>query len=492
MNDLAPWLSAVFDNTLFYLGSWLLTYLVHSTLILLAAWLISRLVRFSSKSTHELLWKTALVAGIFTSTIQLLSGIEPSSGRHELVAPPSISATREIESADSLRVDLQHSLRNISFPSPVKQNISESSDLIQTSAQFAFRYVNSQQHGDRRVIRRTTRALFLECRDSSNWASSGSILENDSLKLGSILTNIESDHNQTGLLNLNFLLKAGVGLWLAIAFLLLMRLYLTRQNLMALVDQRAPVENETLQNFLTGLISATGHRWPVRLTHCDSIASPIVLTHHEICLPTRALSELASEEQKTMLAHEVAHIIRRDARWLKICAFFDHFLFFQPLNRLARRRIQESAEFLCDDWAIRKTNKNLPLARCLAQVATWINHQPRPVYHSAMSSEGRLLQSRVERILHHQNHRTISPIIPGILWSLLFSLTIYCAPAFALVPSSAHVYIYEFIGEDEAPQPPAFWIQGMQKSQKKYQFSVRKSAKSPPGSQISVDFTMTP
>ncbi len=46
-------------------------------------------------------------------------------------------------------------------------------------------------------------------------------------------------------------------------------------------------------------------------------------------------------------------------------------LFFQPLNRLARARLCDSAEFLCDEWAVQHTQSPLALARCLSVVASW-------------------------------------------------------------------------------------------------------------------------
>ena len=50
--------------------AWLLTYLVHSTLILLATWAITSRRRMSD-TTRDLFWKTALVGGLVTATVQL-------------------------------------------------------------------------------------------------------------------------------------------------------------------------------------------------------------------------------------------------------------------------------------------------------------------------------------------------------------------------------------------------------------------------------------
>jgi beta-lactamase regulating signal transducer with metallopeptidase domain len=76
------------------------------------------------------------------------------------------------------------------------------------------------------------------------------------------------------------------------------------------------------------------------------------------------LLELEPEEQDSMLAHEVAHLVRRDPQWLVLARAVEMVFFFQPLNRLARRRIQEVAEYLCDDWAVARTRRPVMLAKC--------------------------------------------------------------------------------------------------------------------------------
>ena len=59
-----------------------------------------------------------------------------------------------------------------------------------------------------------------------------------------------------------------------------------------------------------------------------------------------------------MLAHEVAHLVRRDPHWLVAARVIETVLFVQPLNRLARLRLQEVAEYLSDDWAMARTSRS--------------------------------------------------------------------------------------------------------------------------------------
>jgi beta-lactamase regulating signal transducer with metallopeptidase domain len=126
----------------------------------------------------------------------------------------------------------------------------------------------------------------------------------------------------------------------------------------------------------------------------------VALATGEVCLPRRALVELDTAEQESMLAHEIAHVVRRDPQWLIAARVIEAVLFVQPLNALARRRMQAVAEFLCDDWAVQRTRQPVMLAKCLAAVAEWVGRAPRLHAMSAMvESGGSPLVQRVRRIL---------------------------------------------------------------------------------------------
>src|SRR5205085_4362095 len=93
---------------------------------------------------------------------------------------------------------------------------------------------------------------------------------------------------------------------------------------------------------------------------------------------------------------------RRDPLWLLASCLIERVFFFQPLNRIARRRIQESAEYLCDDWAARRSGSGLTLAKCLVKVAEWIDTTPEPVPVSGMAEMRSHFVSRIHRLI--SNH----------------------------------------------------------------------------------------
>ena len=176
--------------------------------------------------------------------------------------------------------------------------------------------------------------------------------------------------------------------------------YLARRLILVgrLADRRA-VRDGPLAATLAELRLTTGYRRRVHLTMARTISSPVALGLSEICVPELALSELGLEQQRSMLAHELAHLARRDSLWLSGASLIERFFFFQPLNRLARRELETTAEYLSDEWAMRKTGSAVSLAKCLATVAEWIQASPLGVPVAGLAERRSLLVARISRLL---------------------------------------------------------------------------------------------
>ena len=172
-----------------------------------------------------------------------------------------------------------------------------------------------------------------------------------------------------------------------------------RLILVGRLADRRPVSDGPLAATLAELRQTTGYRRRVHLTMARTISSPVALGLSEICVPELALSELGMEQQRSMLAHELAHLARRDSLWLAGASLIERFFFFQPLNRLARRELETTAEYLSDEWAMRKTGSAVSLAKCLATVAEWIQASPLGVPVAGLAERRSLLVARISRLL---------------------------------------------------------------------------------------------
>jgi HEAT repeat protein/beta-lactamase regulating signal transducer with metallopeptidase domain len=195
-----------------------------------------------------------------------------------------------------------------------------------------------------------------------------------------------------------------------------------------LADRRA-VPNGSLAATLADLQRTSGYRRRVRLTMARTISSPVALGLSEICVPELALSELGDEQQRSMLAHELAHLARRDSLWLAGASLIERVFFFQPLNRLARRELETTAEYLSDEWAMRKTGSAVSLAKCLATVAEWIQASPLGVPVAGLAERRSLLVSRIARLL--DGHLPSTPTSRrgwGAVATLVVIATVAAAP----------------------------------------------------------------
>jgi hypothetical protein len=194
-----------------------------------------------------------------------------------------------------------------------------------------------------------------------------------------------------------------LGAWFSIAGALLTWFVVARSRFLRTIGPRMNADHTLAGNTLRYLLREGRITQPVRITTSDRLTSPVALGSDEICLPSRAMSELDPVRMESIIAHELAHLVRRDPSWLTAARVIEALFFFQPLNILARRRMQESAEFASDAWASARVARPLDLAHCLARVAEWTIAAPRlPVPAMAEGQgpgrRGAILVRRVERL----------------------------------------------------------------------------------------------
>jgi Zn-dependent protease with chaperone function len=85
----------------------------------------------------------------------------------------------------------------------------------------------------------------------------------------------------------------------------------------------------------------------------------------EICVPVRALRELPHDELRALLAHEAAHVVRRDPAWLAVAAAVRALGWWQPLNLVAGARLRLAMELCCDERAAAEPSERAAQASCL-------------------------------------------------------------------------------------------------------------------------------
>jgi HEAT repeat protein/beta-lactamase regulating signal transducer with metallopeptidase domain len=324
-------------------ASWLLTYAIHSTLLLAAAAIAAW--RFADHHAWlDAIWKTALIAPLVTASVHLQPLSLPLGGRW---AMPSVTTVTG---------------------GPVVERPSPSLDAAPVPPAIVVER-RSSPAGDR--VAKDEEAVSTVETPGTAWAT--------------VVRRVP-------------LLAAAA--WLIFAGAALLQYGLRLRRVHRSLTTGSPVAAAALLDSLDRLRSQAGERRAIRVTTSALCPVPLALSRGQIVLPPRFLEELDPEQQRAALAHEVAHVLRRDPEWRIAVDVLERVLFFQPLNRFARARLCDSAEFLCDDWAVRHTESPVALARCLSIVASWWRPaETLPAGVSAMARSESAMVRRVTRIL---------------------------------------------------------------------------------------------
>lgn len=134
------------------------------------------------------------------------------------------------------------------------------------------------------------------------------------------------------------------------------------------------------------------------LTECDRLASPLVIGRREVCVPRGVLSCLSDEDLDAVLAHELAHLERRDGIWFPLVGAVQYTLWFQPLNHLVAGYFRSSAELACDDRAVELTRNPRALGRAILHLAEAASLRPGPALAPSMLRRESDLVARVRRL----------------------------------------------------------------------------------------------
>lgn len=194
--------------------------------------------------------------------------------------------------------------------------------------------------------------------------------------------------------------EALVALWLAAIATTLVALARARWRLEVAVAAMPTLEAPAVDREAAELAALARVRTPLLRTG-DSLASPLAAFGDTICLPRWSL-DASREARAAMLAHEVAHLARRDTLWRALDVVAQSLLAHHPLALLARRRLATLAELSCDAWAARATGAPRALAESLLHCAEQCGRQREPLLAVAMASSRSPLVERVHSLLEER------------------------------------------------------------------------------------------
>jgi len=152
---------------------------------------------------------------------------------------------------------------------------------------------------------------------------------------------------------------------------------------------------------------------PVRLLVSALVQVPTVVgwLRPVVLVPVAALAGLPPEQVEALLAHELAHIRRRDYLVNILQSIVEALLFYHPAVWWVSGHIRAERELCCDDMAVAVTGDVLTYASALAELES-----NRPAHLSAaLAADGGSLADRIARLLGQPRPTSRIRPTPGVI-----------------------------------------------------------------------------
>lgn len=131
------------------------------------------------------------------------------------------------------------------------------------------------------------------------------------------------------------------------------------------------------------------------------ISIPIVAGFRPVVIVPRDLSEtLDRVDLDSIIAHERAHIRRRDIPGNFLQRLLESLLFFNPWIYVIGFQLLKEREAACDDWAVHAVPDPDRYASCLANMALWNPGAHAPLLTPGAMGSSRMLIGRIARLLN--------------------------------------------------------------------------------------------
>lgn len=217
------------------------------------------------------------------------------------------------------------------------------------------------------------------------------------------------------------------------------RLVVRRGRLVHTISNRRPIGQLALAS---GEIA--------HLSSSAELQTPIAFNRAEICLPDDVVRGFSEPHQRSLIAHEIAHLERRDPAWFVATEVIAALSAYQPLVIAVVRAFRRDVELICDEAAVRRTNDQHSLISALALLASPFD--PRsPLHGVATAYDGSPLVDRAERIASLRPDPVRIARRRPVLLIVAAALAIWCA--FPVVSAAPRLTDFPLDAADAVASP---------------------------------------
>jgi bla regulator protein BlaR1 len=210
---------------------------------------------------------------------------------------------------------------------------------------------------------------------------------------------------------------------------------------------------------LRRLAEKAGLQRPLPLLESLRLRTPVVIGHLKpvLLLPAGLVSGLPADEVEALLAHELAHVMRRDYLVNLLQNLVEILYFFHPGVRWISAGVRQEREHCCDDFAVDLCGDAQNYARALARLQVSGASFPEPAL-AAVGRPQRLLR-RIVRLLgaprlgHDFREGFVSALL--LVLGLLGMLRLAQASVAGVPAGESGAAVVRATASRDVPAPPA-------------------------------------
>lgn len=205
-----------------------------------------------------------------------------------------------------------------------------------------------------------------------------------------------------------------VGLWLLGLALCMVQLLIGFRAVFILKNKGLHAISDAWTEQLNTLATRMGIVKCVQWWSSEKVHTPLAVGYLKpvILFPIGLVNQLTPQEVEAILAHELAHIARRDYLFNILQSLVEALFYFHPAVWWISSVIRNERENCCDDLAVQYTGNRLAYAKALLHIQTLNSAAKAPVL--ALGADGQaiprkrtLLLYRIQRILNQPQQNTI-------------------------------------------------------------------------------------
>lgn len=154
----------------------------------------------------------------------------------------------------------------------------------------------------------------------------------------------------------------------------------------------------------------------IRICSSQQVTTPVAigLFNPVVLIPESLLNKLSEAELKHVIAHELAHLQRRDDWTNLLQKIIETFLIFHPAVLFLKNRLNLEREIACDDSVVATLGAQRAYTACLIRLAELIPFSTKPALTSGALDTKKQIFKRIEALMQTNRKFKIGISLIGI------------------------------------------------------------------------------